>query len=276
MSEEIQQNNIKEMQKCILDILIAIDKVCKEHHLRYYLIAGTMLGAIRHGGFIPWDDDADIALPRKDYEELVKHAKDWLPNYYELVSENQDVNYPYQFVRIQDRRTTYILRRNFNFLGGVPVDVFPLDGMTENQLLLRWHYIKYNFVKKLLYFSTVNPAKHGKGIRYIFCTLLRKFVTPRWAHRQLDSIQKEFDYDTSVLVADHDNKPFRGGVLPKTYYGIPTPVQFEEVSLMGVENPDDYLRNVYGNYMKLPDSLPPCNFRYLDLHKPYSEYQSEL
>ena len=87
MSKDMQPDNIKDMQKCILDILIAIDKVCKEHHLRYYLIAGTMLGAIRHRGFIPWDDDADVALPRKDYEKLVKYANEWLPNYYELVSE---------------------------------------------------------------------------------------------------------------------------------------------------------------------------------------------
>ena len=68
MEQTDEQNLIKEMQGRILGILTALDKVCKEHHLRYYLIAGTMLGAVRHKGFIPWDDDADIALPRKDYD----------------------------------------------------------------------------------------------------------------------------------------------------------------------------------------------------------------
>lgn len=159
MEQTDEQNLIKEMQGRILGILTALDKVCKEHHLRYYLIAGTMLGAVRHKGFIPWDDDADIALPRKDYDELVKHANEWLPEPFEMVSEAQNPYYPYQFVRVQDKSTTYILRRNFDLVGGVPVDVFPLDGMTENRILLRWHYLKYSVVKQMLYFSTVNPLK---------------------------------------------------------------------------------------------------------------------
>ena len=76
MSKTNVQNRLtagqtREMQKYLLGILLAIDKVCREHNLRYYLVAGTMLGAVRHKGFIPWDDDADIAMPRKDYEVLV-------------------------------------------------------------------------------------------------------------------------------------------------------------------------------------------------------------
>lgn len=62
--------------------------------MRYYLIAGTMLGAVRHKGFIPWDDDADIALPRKDYEKLIAHANEWLPEEYELVSGDKEAHYP--------------------------------------------------------------------------------------------------------------------------------------------------------------------------------------
>ena len=89
MSKTNVQNRLtagqtREMQKYLLDILLAIDKVCREHNLRYYLVAGTMLGAVRHKGFIPWDDDADIALPRKDYDVLVEHAHEWLPKRYEL------------------------------------------------------------------------------------------------------------------------------------------------------------------------------------------------
>ena len=86
VQKRITDEETKELQKYILDILLAIDKVCREHNLTYYLIAGTMLGAVRHKGFVPWDDDADVALPRKDYNILVKHANEWLPKRYELVS----------------------------------------------------------------------------------------------------------------------------------------------------------------------------------------------
>ena len=70
--------DIRPLQLRILDILMAVDKVCKEHNLRYYIIAGTLLGAVRHKGFIPWDDDLDIGMPRTDYDLLMAHAAEWL------------------------------------------------------------------------------------------------------------------------------------------------------------------------------------------------------
>ena len=272
--KRITPEETKEMQKYILGILLAIHKVCQEHNLRYYLIAGTMLGAVRHKGFIPWDDDADVALPREDYNTLVKHANEWLPERYELVSGLQNPMYPYQFARIQDKETTYILRRQFDFIGGVPVDVFPLDGMTDDTKLQHSHYNKYRWAKKLLYFSTVDPYKHGHGLRSLFPLFMHKFVSQDWAHRNLNDIQREFNYNESPLIADHDNDPSRG-ILPKEVYGTPTPIEFEGHQLMGVAQPDAYLKYCYGDYMQMPKEYPPQNFRVLDLHKPYREYMKE-
>ena len=77
--------DIRPLQLRILKNLLAVDKVCKEHNLRYYIMAGTMLGAVRHKGFIPWDDDLDIGMPRADYDLLMANAKEWLPKPYEAV-----------------------------------------------------------------------------------------------------------------------------------------------------------------------------------------------
>ena len=74
--------DIKEIHGKMLDILTAIDETCKKHNLTYYIIAGTMLGAVRHKGFIPWDDDADICMPHRDYDRLIEHASEWLPEHY--------------------------------------------------------------------------------------------------------------------------------------------------------------------------------------------------
>ena len=266
------RENLQRFQSVLLDILTAIDAVCQEHNLRYYLIAGSMLGAVRHQGFIPWDDDADVALPRKDYECLVAHANEWLPEYYELVSGRQNPHFPYPFSRIQDKRTTYILRRKFDYVGGIPVDVFPLDGMTSNPVKRHIHYLKYGVLKRLLYYNLVDPYKHGHGLYVPFIQLFHKCLSSEWLHKAIDKVQKEFDYDTSMLVADHDNKPSRG-ILPKEVYGAPTPVVFAGRQLYGVQCPDTYLKYCYGEYMTMPKEIPPLNFRYLDMDTPYRGYK---
>lgn len=91
----------RQVQARLLNILKAIDHVCREHHLTYYLLCGTMLGAVRHGGFIPWDDDADVGMPREDYETLLAHADEWMPQGYEVVSGGRTKGYPYPFARVQ-------------------------------------------------------------------------------------------------------------------------------------------------------------------------------
>ncbi len=267
----ISDEETKKLQAYILDIMVNIDRVCREHHLRYYLLAGTMLGAVRHKGFVPWDDDADIALPRKDYNILIAHANEWLPKHIELVSGVQNPYYPYAFARIQNAETTYILRRSFNFIGGLPVDIFPLDGMTENPLKRRWHYMRYDFFVRLMYYNLRDPYKHGRGIDCIFIKMCHKLFSSAWLHRKLDKIQSEYDFDSSTLVADHDNAPDRG-ILAREVYGEPTPITFEGHTFMGVAKPDEYLKYCYGNYMEMPSELPPQNFRFLDLQLPYRSY----
>lgn len=91
--------DIRPLQLRILKNLLAIDKVCKEHNLRYYIMAGTMLGAVRHKGFIPWDDDLDIGMPRADYDLLMTNAKEWLPEPYEAVSLRMTKNTRFRLPR---------------------------------------------------------------------------------------------------------------------------------------------------------------------------------
>ena len=270
----ISDAETREMQQYLLDILTSIHSVCQAHGLRYYLIAGTMLGAVRHQGFVPWDDDADVAMPRKDYDRLVAHANEWLPPHLELVSGVQDSRYPYAFARIQNKNTTYILRRCFNFAGGLPVDVFPLDGMTRNPLARYIHYRRYDVLIRLMYFAQRAPYKHGRGLGCLFIKLCHRLFSQSWLHRRLDALQRQYSIEKTGLVADHDNKPCRG-ILPREVYGTPTPVCFCGHALMGVQNPDRYLRYCYGDYMTPPPQLPPQNFRHLDLTKPYREYKKE-
>jgi lipopolysaccharide cholinephosphotransferase len=282
----------RQVQVRLLGILKAIDQVCREHGLTYYLICGTMLGAIRHGGFIPWDDDADVGMPREDYDMLLAHADEWMPEGYELVSgttsphpsprsakgrllpkgrKNTQHPYPYPFARVQESGSTYRMHRSYDFVGGLPIDLFPLDGMVDDCRARRWHYMRYKFWQKMLYFTHTDPYKHGRGFRSMLTLLLRKMYSPNLIHRKLDEVRSQWRIEDSPLIADHDYNA-KKGAMPKEWYGTPVPVRFEDCMLMGVAHPDDYLRHLYGDYMQIPKDIPARNYRFLDLNKPWREY----
>lgn len=155
--------NIRELQLRILETLKAVDNVCREHNLRYYIWAGTMIGAVRHKGFIPWDDDLDIAMPRPDYDRLIEHAAEWLPKPYEMVCAENDGVYPLPFAKIQNADTTLIERMHLKYLGGIYLDVFPIDGVPEGAVARKLHFARYEYYKRVLYLLFRDPYKHGHG-----------------------------------------------------------------------------------------------------------------
>ena len=262
--------DIQPLQLRILDILVAFDKVCREHNLRYYLWAGTMLGAVRHGGFIPWDDDLDIAMPRRDYDMLMQNAAVWMPQPMEVVSyETDPENYPLPFAKIQDASTTLIERMHLSYLGGIYMDVFPLDGMPQSKIRQRLHFIRYQWLKKALYFVHRDPYRHGHGPSSWLPLLCRKIYTMQELQEKLRDMQRKYDYDASDLIVDHDDG--LKGVMPKILLGNPTEVLFEGKTVMGVAEADKYLKQKYGDYMTIPDGdhQRQHNFHLLDLTKGY-------
>jgi lipopolysaccharide cholinephosphotransferase len=197
--------DIRPLQLHILKILQAVDKVCQEHNLRYYLWAGTMLGAVRHKGFIPWDDDMDIAMPRKDYDTLMAHAHEWLPKPFEAVCAETDPNYPGPFGKIQDASTTLIEREHINYIGGLYIDVFPLDGVCANKLLQRLNFARYEFWKRVIYYIHRDPFKHGKDLSAVVPLLCQKLFTNHYVQQKMRRIMMHYDYDKCDLIADYDD-----------------------------------------------------------------------
>lgn len=262
---------IRPLQLRILRILTAIDHVCQQHQLRYYIWAGTMIGAIRHKGFIPWDDDIDIAMPRPDYEKLIAHCQEWLPEPYELVSAETDKSYPLPFGKVQDASTTLIERTHLHYLGGIYIDVFPIDGVPANALMRRWHFACYEYWKRVLYLIHRDPYKHGHGPSSWIPLLCRKVYTMEGVQRKIRHLLLKYDYEQSPLVADYDDGS--KGAMPKSILGIPTPYDFEGEKVRGVEQYDTYLTRKYGDYMTIPDGnhQRQHNFHLLDLEKSYRQ-----
>lgn len=266
-------DELKEMQGCILGILKEIDKACREHGVRYFLSDGTMLGAVRHKGFIPWDDDADISMPRPDYDKLIANVRNWLPEHFDVVTGLIDPKYPYPFARIYDKRTTYLPRRGFNFYSGVPVDIFPLDGMIEDCPERDKHIRKYKKLIKRLYIATVDP-KAKSGFSRLYYTIMQSFTDAAKIHKELDALQRKYDYDSSPLICNHwcsHRKVVAKYIYPKKFFSAPVDVQFEDAVLMGMPEPDEYLTIWYGDYMTPPPpkDRPLPNYRIMDVHKSF-------
>lgn len=254
-------------------MLAQVDEVCQRHGLRYTLWAGTMLGAIRHKGFIPWDDDLDIAMPREDYDELVTHADEWLPTPYEMVCAETDSTYPLPFAKIQDSSTTLIERMHLKYVGGIYMDVFPLDGVPSSWLTRKWHFAKYEYYKRALYLLCRDPYKHGHGPSSWIPLLCRKLYTLEGLQGKISRLIHQYPYATSYLVADYDDGS--KGTMRKEVIGNPQRYEFEHLKMVGVERFDDYLRQKYGDYMQVPPASKQRQhlFHYLDLDHPYADYK---
>lgn len=273
---EKEKYDIKEMQSHLLEMLVETDRVCRREGIRYFLSGGTLLGAVRHGGFIPWDDDADIAMPRPDYERFAAHANEWLPPHLAYRDHRTDPNYPFYYGKIEDLRTTIVEGPTRPFIGGVFIDVFPIDGILSDSDISRRNKA-FRRKCKLLHFLHRNPYKHGRGPRSWWPLMLRRIYTRRGVCESIRELLARTDYDTSRRVLNFS--PNYVSVLPREdVMGEGTPIMFEGHELIGgLKDNDAYLRKQYGDYMKVP---PPekrysHSFLHVDYSKPYSEYIAE-
>ncbi len=263
---------VRPLQLHILKILIAVDKVCKEHGLRYYLAAGTMLGAVRHKGFIPWDDDVDITMPRKDYEILMAHGNEWLPAPYEMMDYRTKPDYPFGFGKVVDYSTTLVEREHHALVDGVYLDIFPLDPIVTNKWVQRIHTIRFSFYKKVAYLLSRNPYKHGHGPSCWMPLLCRRLFNLKDIMVKMERLQRKYEGQETGWVIDHDFG--MRGILKEEVLGEPVDVTFEGLTFNGVAQYDEYLRHLYGDYMVIPTVAQQHrhDFYWLDYEHPYREY----
>lgn len=241
-------------KKTQLKILLELDTFCKNNGLKYFLIAGTLLGAVRHKGFIPWDDDIDVLMERDDYEKLI-NLYNIRKNKYKLLhySINKDLLLP--FVKIEDSFSE--LKFGLVFKGksaGINIDVFPLDAVPNKLFEKFFLYIKIKFYRVLINFKVIAYDKNRLFIKNFILVLGKLFLLPFGVVKictKLDCLVRKHKINSDSIVAaliwgtgceEVTEEVFDKTVqLPFEGYNFPAPIGWNK-----------WLKVRYGDYMKLP------------------------
>ena len=253
----IESDELKQIE---LDILTKIDHVCRKNYFCYSLCGGTLLGAIRHKGYIPWDDDIDIAMPRDDYDKFLNYC---ISNEKEcgfrIVSTVNDKRYAYLFAKACALNTV-IEEENFNPNGadvGVYVDIFPIDGLGSKEEA-KSNFEATRFKRELLvarnwkrFFRSKTHAWYIEPVRFAFW-LMSRFVRANTLIEKIDQYYLRFPLSQSEYAAVVCGSYREKEILPIEVLNTFTEVEFEGKRFMAFEKYDDYLRSIYGDYMKLP------------------------
>ncbi len=262
-----------ELQEKLTQMLGWFHAYCTEHDLRYYLIGGTMLGAARHQGFIPWDDDVDVGMPRRDYEKLIALMKDDVGEY-RLESPRQYTGKIIaSYAKLYHTGTTLIEESIYNLKKGIYIDVFPLDGAGQTREDGIQHYQPIVFWDNILA-TRVCTVRKGRSFVKNAAAVAGKIlpISIGWLIQKLDSMCASRDFDQCEYVGNLMSVYRKKEIMPKAIYGEPTIYRFEGLQVCGVENADGYLTHVYGDWRQLPPEEKRVSLHthvYMNLNESY-------
>ena len=268
---------MNELQSKLTDMLSWFHDYCQIHQLRYYILGGTMLGAVRHNGFIPWDDDIDVGMPRKDYNRLINEIGNRLVEHYFLETpESEYTEYRYPYAKLYDTSTSLVENTWPSFKRGIFIDVFPLDGFgnTEEECLMRWSEVskKSNFIWARIC-ALRKERTIIKNTAILIAHLIPDFIA-KDKHRlkQLNQLAQKSDYDSMLYGGNTFGNWREKEIMNLSIMGKPTLYKFEDLYVYGPEKYDIYLEHMYGDWRKLPPKekqVTHHDFLDLDLHKNY-------
>lgn len=251
---------LDEIKKIETGILKYIDEICKENNIQYFIYAGTLIGAIRHGGFIPWDDDIDIALTRDNYNRLLEILKKDKNCRYKLFDNSIQDDYFYPFAKLIDTETI-VIEKSFKSIKnyGLFVDIFALDEVPAMEKLKRTHYKKIKRKQRLIFYYATKKFDKRNIIKYV-CKKLIKFYARK---KGINKILLEYE----KICTEYNNSSFnchlmlnnwslskydRAFIESKAVNSGTKRARFENIEVNIPNDYDSILRSHYGNYMVLP------------------------
>lgn len=266
-----------ELQNRLLVMLKVFHKFCVENKIRYYALGGTMLGAVRHRGFIPWDDDIDVGIPRKDYERLIS-IRDKFPTPYLLEQPLENKDFVYSFAKLYDTTTTLIENTRYKTKRGIYLDLFPLDGIGNTYRESVANFKKIDKTNNLIN-TKVCAVRKGRAFYKNAAIVIGRLIPSclfNWqkAIKKNNDICAARDFDKYEYVANVHGNWREKEISKRTTFGEPTLYKFEDMQIYGPAKADEYLRGVYNNYMQLPPEEKRHShhdYIFLDLEKGYKD-----
>lgn len=264
----------------LIGILQKIMEICEENSIHWFVGYGACIGAIRHKGCIPWDDDIDVCMPRPDYDRFVELCKETELVDYELATPNDTPGYYVSFVRMYDKKSTLYFTTNSLHVSGIYIDIFPIDGASDGNI--ESNFRSCRILKKIskrsrMYYSKNfrrNLIKKGRFHTYlliVFTSLFRKPIQ-RVSLKLIEKTTRKFPYESSEYCMFYETEVYgmRRNIIPKKWIEETVWVPFENIQVRVPKYYHEYLTHIYGDYMTPPPEDKRDDrhiIKYLDFEK---------
>lgn len=241
-----------------LKIALEIRRICEKNDIKYFLVAGTLLGAVRHGGFIPWDDDMDIGMRRKDYNRFLEACKTDLGDEFFLQTWDTDPDYPFSYAKIRLNGTRIVeeFAEKANIHKGLFVDVFPFDNAPDSEVMRRIRAVQYRVCKRMLWLKKgmgLNLASRpDKAVKYRVFKFISLFFNYTLLKKYFSWLQTRYNGKETEKIATDGARPYMKQLVRREWTEDLATVSFENESFTTYSDIEAYLRFFYGDYMKLP------------------------
>ena len=245
-------SDLKIIHKILLKIAESFHQVCENNKIQYYMLGGTMLGAIRHKGFIPWDDDMDFGVMAEDWSKLIEALNKELPQYYRVrdIKNTRGISNP--SIKIEDART--IIKETDKpdecDVIGINIDVFPLNYTNERKNL----FSKNGLIEKLIRLNLCRflDYKSKPLIKRVLSNVFKATLFPFPKDFLVSIIQKYLVTNNGTCITNYWGAWINKEIVSAEVMGRPAKYVFEDTYFWGVAIPDEYLKHLYGDYMKIP------------------------
>ncbi|MBU5592428.1 LicD family protein [Clostridium sp. MSJ-4] len=259
------EGNLGKAQNIMLDILKAVDTICRKNNLTYWLEGGTLLGAVRHKGFIPWDDDVDIAMPREDYEKFISIAKKELPDNLFLQTSYTDLEYDMPWMKVRHNNSEIVEYKIGNYHNGLFIDIFPFDyyrdveGYINSKKRFKFIYRTLILVKEPFEKVTNKKILIKNTLKFFTKVILFPFtfMSKRKIFNKIYALRDKYvgkygAKDSEILGYGIDTVFWNFSIEKNSVFPLKE-LSFEDGSFYVPGNYDAYLTKLFGDYMKLPE-----------------------
>ena len=244
--------NTEELKFILLDILKDIHQYCIANNIRYSIAYGTLLGAVRHKGYIPWDDDIDIMMPREDYERFIKTYGNSL---YRIADLSNNSEYSLPFAKVEDSRTIMNEYVDGKTVYGVYVDVFPVDNVPNDVFKRKFFYWRMSCWRILYNLKTVKTKKGRslvKNIVLIVSHFVLRFVSKQDIARRISGMASTYMGNNTNYMGVIADPELYNYYVPSCFFDDYIELPFETLIVKSIKEYDKYLKAAYGDYMQLP------------------------